>query len=100
MFESCHVLSIESVFTFPFMFLDSDITALAKDRAYAQIHLDNMSIHQVIFQVAQLYNYFQTNSSDMALVYSWDTTFIHSDEISSYNAVVEESSLGQEIRSI
>ena len=59
-----------------------------------------MSIHQVIFQVAQLYNYFQTNSSDMALVYSWDTTFIHSDEISSYNAVVEESSLGQEIRSI
>ncbi|RVX18870.1 Sucrose nonfermenting 4-like protein [Vitis vinifera] len=26
----------------------SDITALAKDRAYAQIHLDNMSIHQAL----------------------------------------------------
>lgn len=30
------------------MFLDSDITALAKDRAYAQIRLDETSIHQVI----------------------------------------------------
>ena len=48
-------------------FLCSDITALAKDRAYAQIHLDNMSIHQVYFQVDQLRNYFQTWSSDMAL---------------------------------
>lgn len=27
--------------------LDSDITALAKDRAYAQIHLNELSIHQV-----------------------------------------------------
>ena len=27
---------------------NSDITALAKDRAYAQIRLDEMSIHQVI----------------------------------------------------
>lgn len=26
----------------------SDITALAKDRAYAQIHLDELSIHQAI----------------------------------------------------
>ena len=28
--------------------LDSDITALAKDKAYAQIRLDEISIHQVI----------------------------------------------------
>jgi predicted transcriptional regulator len=25
----------------------SDITALAKDKAYAQIHLDDMTVHQV-----------------------------------------------------
>lgn len=30
------------------LFLDSDITALAKDKAYAQFHLDEISIHQVI----------------------------------------------------
>ncbi|KAL9356104.1 hypothetical protein Peur_049357 [Populus x canadensis] len=29
-------------------FLDSDITALAKDKAYAQIHLDEISIHQAL----------------------------------------------------
>ncbi|GMI71774.1 homolog of yeast sucrose nonfermenting 4 [Hibiscus trionum] len=28
--------------------LDSDITTLAKDRAYAQIRLDEMSIHQAL----------------------------------------------------
>lgn len=28
--------------------LDSDITALAKDKAYSQIRLDEMSIHQVL----------------------------------------------------
>ncbi|KAF8401521.1 hypothetical protein HHK36_012461 [Tetracentron sinense] len=34
----------------------SDITALAKDRAYAQIHLDEMSIHQAL-QLGQDANY-------------------------------------------
>lgn len=34
-------------------FCDSDITALAKDRAYAQIRLDELSIRQVIQKVYQ-----------------------------------------------
>lgn len=39
-------------------FLNSDITALAKDRAYAQIHLDEMSIHQVNY-----YDFYNANLS-------------------------------------
>lgn len=35
------------------IFPDSDITALAKDKAYAQIHLDEMNIHQVIARFLQ-----------------------------------------------
>jgi len=31
-----------------YYFLFSDITALAKDKAYARISLDEISIHQVI----------------------------------------------------
>ena len=30
-----------------YLLLASDITALAKDKAYAQIHLDDMTVHQV-----------------------------------------------------
>lgn len=39
----CHYFDI---FLFPF-FLDSDITALAKDRVYTHINLNEMTIHQV-----------------------------------------------------
>lgn len=37
-------------------FFGSDITALAKDRVYAQIHLDEMSIHQVT-KIASFFNF-------------------------------------------
>lgn len=35
--------------------IDSDITALAKDRAYAQIHLNELSIHQVRISAKHLF---------------------------------------------
>ena len=46
----------------PVTFLNSDITALAKDRAYAQIHLDEMSIHQVNY-----YDFYNANLSFLLL---------------------------------
>ncbi|PPR95875.1 hypothetical protein GOBAR_AA24799 [Gossypium barbadense] len=44
----------------------SDITALAKDKAYAQIHLDEMSVHQAL-QLGQDANFFNGQRCQMCL---------------------------------
>ncbi|KAK8701597.1 hypothetical protein V6N13_019984 [Hibiscus sabdariffa] len=44
----------------------SDITSLAKDKAYAQIHLDEISIHQAL-QLGQDANYFNGQRCQMCL---------------------------------